>query len=83
MARPLPKWIMQSYAKLWLAFKSREFDYDNASKIIRKKRLVSPILSELKRNGWLTVKLHPKDSRKRIYQLISPDKAIKEIAKSK
>ena len=76
MTRPLPKWLMQSYAKLWLAFKSSDFDHDQASKIIKKKRLVSPILSELKRNGWLTIKLHPEDSRKRINQLTSPDKAI-------
>lgn len=83
MTRPLPKWLMQSYAELWLAFKSGEFDHDQASKIIKKKRLISPILSELKKNGWLTVKLHPEDSRKRIYQLKSPDEAIKEMAKKK
>ena len=81
MTRPLAKWLMQSYAELWIAFKSRDFDHDQASKIIKKKQLVSPILSELKRYGWLTIKLHPEDSRKRIYQLISPDVAIKEMAK--
>lgn len=83
MTRPLPKWLMQSYAELWIAFKSKEFEHDDASKIIKKKSLVSPILSELKRAGWLTIKLHPVDSRKRIYQLKSPDEAVKEMAKTK
>jgi len=83
MTLPLAKWLMKAYAELWLAFKSGEFDHDQASKIIKKKRLVSPILSELKRSGWISIKLHPEDSRKRIYELKSPDEAVKEMAKSK
>lgn len=44
-----------------------------------KERLVSVVLSELKKHGWLTVKLHPEDSRKRIYKLKNPEDAINEI----
>jgi len=52
-----------------------------ARKVLKEKkdRLVSVILSELKRHGWLTIKLHPEDSRKRIYQLKNPEEATKEM----
>jgi len=41
--------------------------------------LVSVVLSDLKRHGWLTITLHPDDSRKRIYKLKNPEDAILEI----
>ena len=34
-------------------------------------------ISQLKNNGWLSVKLDPKDARKRIYSLLSPEQAVK------
>lgn len=81
MTLPLPKWIMQRYSLLWKAFKTKEFEYDEASKVLKEKeeRLVSVVLSELKRHDWLTLKIHPEDSRKRIYQLKSPEDAINEL----
>ena len=58
-----------------------EFDYKEATEILKEKkeRLVSVVLSELKKYGWLTIKLDPEDSRKRIYKLKNPEDAIKEI----
>ncbi len=84
MATPLPKWIMQRYSILWRTFKNKDFDFDKAAKALKEKNtiLLSQILSELKKAGWLTIKLDPKDSRKRIYTLISPEEAIKEISKN-
>jgi hypothetical protein len=81
MTFALPKWVMQRYSLLWKAFKTKEFGYDEASKILKEKeeRLVSVVLSELKRHGWLTLKIHPKDSRKRIYQLKTPEEAVNEL----
>jgi len=81
MTKALPKWIMNRYALLWNSFKDKEFDHNEACKILKEKkdRLVSVILSELKRHGWLTIKLHPEDSRKRIYKLKSPEEATKEM----
>jgi len=83
MTLPLPKWVMQRYSLLWKAFKTKEFEYDEASKVLKEKeeRLVSVVLSELKKHGWLTLKIHPEDSRKRIYQLKKPEEAIKEMTK--
>jgi len=66
---------------LWKTFKEKEFDHDQAANILKeeKERLVSVVLSDLKRHGWLTISLHPDDSRKRIYKLKTPEKAIEEI----
>ena len=81
MIKPLPKWLTYRYSLLWKSFKNKEFSYDKDAKILKEKkeRLVSVILSELKKQGWLTIKLDPKDSRKRIYTLKSPEEAFKEI----
>lgn len=79
MTKPLPKWIMKHYSTLWNKFKNREFRYEDASKALKEKKMMSLILSELKKAGWLEVKLDPKDSRKRIYQLKSPEDVVKEI----
>jgi hypothetical protein len=78
----LPKWLTERYSLLWKTFKEKEFDHDQAASILKeeKERLVSVVLSDLKRHGWLTIKLHPEDSRKRIYSLKSPEKAMLEIA---
>lgn len=88
LVKPLPKWAMQRYAKLWNRFKHKEFTYEEASNILKEKdsNLVSVILSYLRKYGWLTIKLHPVDTRKRIYQLKSPEKAVEgmqEVKKKK
>ena len=81
MAEPLPKWIMKHYSTLWREFKNKEFIYEDASKTLNEKKMMSLILSELKKNGWLNVKLDPEDSRKRIYQLKNPNEVINEMEK--
>lgn len=81
MTKPLPKWLMERYSILWKKFKENEFEHDDASEILKeeKDRLVSVVLSELKKHGWITIKLHPEDSRKRIYKLKNPENAIETI----
>ena len=81
MAEPLPKWIMKAYSKLWTKFKNKEFNHDEASKTLNDDKMVSIILSELKQAGWLEIRLHPEDSRKRLYKLISPEEATREMSK--
>ncbi|MEE8167887.1 MAG: hypothetical protein V3T58_03320 [Candidatus Hydrothermarchaeales archaeon] len=67
--------------RLWNKFKGKDFGYEEASKVLKEKdkNLVSVVLSQLRKHGWLIIKLHPKDSRKRIYKLKSPEKAIEEL----
>lgn len=81
MTKPLPKWVTQRYSLLWKTFNKRDFNYSEASQILKEKNeaLVSIVISEMKKHGWLAVKLDPEDSRKRIYTLKSPEEAISEI----
>ncbi len=83
MAEPLPRWIMKRYSILWSKFKEKEFTHKQAADILKEKdgRVVSLFLSDLKKYGWLKVRLDPNDSRIRLYKLKSPEKAVKEIAK--
>ena len=80
MTAPLPRWVMLRYAKMWEHFGSRQFSYDDVSSLLKEKNLLSVFLSELRKAGWLEVTLNPEDSRKRLYRLINPEKAVKEIA---
>ena len=78
--KPLPKWTMYRYAKLFSRFKSEEFTYDDILKTLHEDHnMVSVTLSHLKKNGWVNIKLDPDDSRKRLYQLLNPEKAVTVI----
>ncbi|MEM4245488.1 MAG: hypothetical protein QXR60_04780 [Candidatus Nanoarchaeia archaeon] len=72
---------MRKYSILWRTFKKKDFAFEEARKILKEKNqaLVSIILSELRKNGWLTIKLHPEDSRKRIYTLKNPEEAVTDL----
>ena len=59
---------MFRYAKLWTSFDTKEFNFEEAEKILKiDKQVLSVLLSDLKKNGWLEVSLNQSDSRKRIY----------------
>ncbi len=81
MTTPMPKWIMRRYSVLWRAFAKRNFDYTQAATTLNEgnERLVSVVLSDLKKHGWMTIQLDPVDSRKRIYTLKSPQQSITEL----
>jgi len=85
-AKPIPRWLMERYSLLWMKTKGKEFDFDLVVKVLKDKdkdeRMMSVALSRMNKLGWLTVKINPKDSRKRIYQLKSPEEGTLEIAKT-
>jgi len=82
MARPVPKWLMKRYSLLWIERQSKPFDYEEARKMLHTSpSLTSVILSELRKADWLGVEIDPKDTRKRIYILTDPTKAIESMAK--
>ena len=81
MAENIPKWVMQRYAKLWKKFKDKPFNFEDELSVLQEKETISVVLSELRKAKWLDVKLDPHDTRKRIYVLKSPEKAIKEVIK--
>ena len=81
MIEPLPRWIMKRYSTLWNTFKDREFTHKQAIKALKEKdeRVVSLCLSDIKKYGWLGVRLNPEDSRIRLYKLKGPEEAVKEM----
>ncbi len=80
MSKPLPRWIMQRYSRLWNKLNAKEFSYNDALSALNKDGMTSIALSELRRKGWMEIKLNPGDARKRIYKLKSPEQAVKEMA---
>ncbi len=82
MVEPLPKWLMQRYSLLWVKFKDKEFNHEQATQTLPDdERMVSVILSEMRKVGWLEMRLDPEDARKRLYKLKSPEEVVKEIAR--
>lgn len=81
--KPLPKWIMYRYAKLWNSFDCKEFTFEQAEKLLNiDKKVLSVLLSDLKKSGWLEVTLNQTDSRKRNYKLQSPEFAVQSMISS-
>ncbi len=75
MAKILPNWLTRRYLLMAKNFKTEFFSFADAEKFIKKNfgdssQMVSLILSEFKKAGWLKVEIDPQDSRKRKYSLI-------------
>jgi predicted transcriptional regulator len=77
------RWIRRRYAVLWEKFGEKEFEFNDALEVLRAnddtKSIVSLFLSDLKRAGWVKIRIDPKDSRKRVYQLYPLQHVSKEI----
>jgi len=78
MVQHLPEWIMKRYSKLWNKFKDKEFTKADAEKILAGDTSLPVLLSELRKAGWLEMKMSEEDARKTIYKLKDPTKAILE-----
>ncbi|OGW71723.1 MAG: hypothetical protein A2047_00955 [Omnitrophica bacterium GWA2_41_15] len=83
MSEIVPKWIMRRYLILRNEFGEKEFSFEECKNSLDEgdARIISIFLSDLKKNGWLTVKIDPNDSRKRLYQLRGLDTVFNEITK--
>jgi len=81
MTKHLPEWIMKRYAILWSKFKDREFSREQVLNIFTKDKAVAVFLSELRKSGWVEIKMSQQDARKTIYKLKDPAKAILEEIK--
>lgn len=74
MAALLPKWIMRRYLYLHKQFSNKEFSFDDAFDALKKttkdnRPIVSLVLSQLRRAGWLEISISQEDARKRVYTL--------------
>lgn len=85
MAEPIPRWLMEKYAVLYRNYKDKSFTFKDAMKTLKEKDKVyiSLALSEMRKSGWLTIKINPDDARKRLYNLILPEEVINQIKEEK
>ena len=74
MTKHLPEWIMRRYARLWNKTKEKEFTKEQAKKIMNDDKALAVFLSELRKAGWLEMKMSEEDARKTIYKLKDPTK---------
>ena len=82
MTNAIAKWLQERYALLLKELGDKEFNFDIARKILKKdqSKIVSIILSELKKAGWIEItKLDPNDSRKRYYKLNKLEEIYKRM----
>ena len=81
MTEAIPKWLMKRYSKLWKKFKEKEFSFEEALETLKEKdeRVLSVILSDLKKAGWVVLALSPTDARKRIYKLKEPNIIVEAL----
>ena len=81
MIEPLPKWLMKRYALLWRKFNTNQFTQQQVSELFKEKdfKLISAILSELNRSGWIKIKRNEEDARKKEYSLVSPLESINQM----
>jgi len=67
-----PAWLVKRYMKLWDKFKDRVFSFEEAKSTLKEEnKFLSVVLSEMKKEGWLSLELDPEDARKRLYRLNS------------
>jgi len=85
MVKHLPEWIVKRYAKLWFKFKEKEFTKDEAEKVLGADNAMAVFLSDLRKAGWMEIKMSQEDARKTIYKLKEPTKTfleeLKELSK--
>jgi len=82
MTEHIPEWLMIRYSKLWLKFKDKEFTKEQADKILWGDNALAVVISDLRKAGWLEMKMDEKDARKSVYKLKNPqENIINEINK--
>ena len=86
MTKPIAKQLQERYALLLKKLGDKEFNFDIARRILKKdqQKIVSIILSELKKAGWVEItRLDPKDSRRRYYRLNKLEEIYQDMVKKK
>nr|APG80655.1 hypothetical protein [Candidatus Parvarchaeum acidiphilum ARMAN-4] len=77
----VPSWLVKRYMKLWSKFKDKSFSFEDAKSTLKEDgKFISVVLSEMKKEGWLSLELDPEDARKRLYKLNSLEEVMKKTA---
>lgn len=85
MTKAIPKWLMIRYAALYRELDGKKFDRVEAITILTKynlnkdEKLTNMFFSDLAKLGWMDSERDQEDKRKKVYKLIKPEKAIKEL----
>ena len=82
MATYIPQWILKRYSILWDRMKCREFYRDDLNAVFKRDKSIPVFLSDLRKAGWIEIRLDEKDARKTVYRLKHPSKVILEVMKS-
>lgn len=87
MIKHLPEWIIKRYAKLWFKFKEKDFTKEQVEKVLGVDNATAVFLSDLRKAGWIEIKMSQEDARKTIYKLKEPASTfieeLKELNKLK
>lgn len=76
---------MIRYSVLYRAFKIKPFTRIEANEVLGKyslnsdDKLTNVFFSDLNEKGWVEIKRDKDDARKKIYRLITPEKAISNL----
>jgi hypothetical protein len=81
MAKAIPKWVQERLSKLWKKFGEKEMTYEQIEDALKpdEKSTIGVFINELRKAGWVEVKLNQEDMRRRIYILNEPNKILLEI----
>lgn len=82
MTKSIPKWVQERFSLLWQEHENKQLTYEEIEKVLKidDRNTISVFLSELKKAGWIDIKLSDGDSRKRVYTLKSPNQVMLEIS---
>ena len=74
-------WMLRRYAALWKNFKEREFNVEEASKILNEDKTILLVLfSQLRKRGLLVAEFDQADARKRLYRLNNPEQMMEVLS---
>ena len=81
MAKAIPKWVMERFSVLWKRYGNKPLSYVDIEKVLSldDRNVIGVFLNELKKAEWIIINIDPNDSRRRIYELRTPEKVIGEI----
>ena len=80
MTKPIPRWVMISYSKLWNKYRSSPFTFKDVKNVLQEdKGTTGVVLHKMQKSGWINSECNSKDRRRKIYQLESPENAIRRM----
>ncbi|KUK70876.1 MAG: hypothetical protein XE11_1467 [Methanomicrobiales archaeon 53_19] len=80
MVESIPKYLLEKFALIYAEKGVSEFRFRDAEEILGEtKSYTGQILPKLVKAGWLHKKVDPEDGRRKIYQVIDPQKTLQRL----